>query len=214
MSKETLQHIFEPFFTTKEPGKGTGLGLATVYGIVKQSRGHVTVYSELGAGTTFKVYFPSLDKSVPLPATRPAGKAPKGDGTILLVEDEAPLRVLAAESLKRLGYTVLQAGNGLEALAVAHGHSGTIDIVLTDIVMPRMGGPELVDKLKQRRQGFAVIFMSGYTDAAAIENAKIGADATLLNKPFSTEVLANKISEVQLNTGDSTLKGLVARNSG
>jgi signal transduction histidine kinase/ActR/RegA family two-component response regulator len=214
MSKETLQHIFEPFFTTKEPGKGTGLGLATVYGIVKQSRGHVTVYSELGAGTTFKVYFPSLDKSVPLPATRPAGKAPKGDGTILLVEDEAPLRVLAAESLKRLGYTVLQAGNGLEALAVADGHSGKIDIVLTDIVMPRMGGPELVDKLKQRRQGFAVIFMSGYTDAAAIENAKIGADATLLNKPFSTEVLANKISEVQLNTGDLTLKGLVARNSG
>ena len=196
MSKETLQHIFEPFFTTKEPGKGTGLGLATVYGIVKQSRGHISVYSEPGVGTTFKIYFPSLDKSVPLAAARPTGTTPKGEGIILLVEDEAPLRVLAAEALKRLGYTVLQAGNGLEALAVADDHSGKIDLVVTDIVMPRMGGPELIGKLKQRREGFAVIYMSGYTDAAVLENAKIGSDATLLNKPFSTEVLARKISEV------------------
>jgi signal transduction histidine kinase/ActR/RegA family two-component response regulator len=214
MSRETLQHIFEPFFTTKEAGKGTGLGLATVYGIVKQSRGHITVDSEPSGGTTFKVYFPSLDKSIPLAAPRPAGQAPKGDGTILLVEDEAPLRVLAAESLKRLGYTVLQAGNGLEALAVADRHSGQIDIVLTDIVMPRMGGPAFVEKLRQRREGFAVIFMSGYTDAAALENAKIGSDAILLNKPFSTEVLASKISEVQQKASDASLKSLAARNSG
>jgi signal transduction histidine kinase/CheY-like chemotaxis protein len=213
MSKETLQHIFEPFFTTKEAGKGTGLGLATVYGIVKQSRGHIAVYSEPGVGTTFKVYFPSLDRSVPLPIARAVAVAPKGDGTILLVEDETPLRVLAAESLKRLGYTVLQAGNGLEALAVADEHSGKIDIVLTDIVMPRMGGPELVDKLRQRREGFAVIFMSGYTDVAAIENAKIGSGAVLLNKPFATEVLASKISEVHQHS-DSALKSLEARNSG
>ena len=197
MSKETLEHIFEPFFTTKESGKGTGLGLATVYGIVKQSRGHITVYSEPGAGTTFKIYFPSLDKSVPLPVARPLAAAPKGEGTILLVEDEASLRVLAAESLKRLGYTVLQAGNGLEALAVADHHSGKIDVVVTDIVMPRMGGPELVEKLRQKREGVAVIFMSGYTEAAALENAKIGLDSTLLNKPFSTEALARKINEVQ-----------------
>jgi signal transduction histidine kinase/ActR/RegA family two-component response regulator len=197
MSKETLEHIFEPFFTTKEPGKGTGLGLATVYGIVKQSRGHITVYSEPGVGTTFKIYFPSLDKSVPLPLAQPLATAPKGEGTVLLVEDEAALRVLAAESLKRLGYTVLQAGNGLEALAVADHHSGKIDVVVTDIVMPRMGGPELAKKLRQKREGVAIIFMSGYTEAAALENAEIGTDAILLNKPFATEALARKINEVQ-----------------
>jgi signal transduction histidine kinase/CheY-like chemotaxis protein len=214
MSKETLGHIFEPFFTTKEPGKGTGLGLATVYGIVKQSHAHITVYSEPGLGSTFKIYFPSLDKSVPLPTAHQQGTAPRGDGTILLVEDEAPLRVLAAESLKRLGYTILQAGDGLEALTVANQHPGKIDMVVTDVVMPRMGGPELVDKLRQKREGFAVIFMSGYTDAAAVENAKIGVGAILLSKPFSSELLARKISEVQQNAVDPNSKALAARNAG
>jgi CheY-like chemotaxis protein len=142
------------------------------------------------------------------------GAAPKGDGTILLVEDEAPLRVLAAESLKRLGYNVMQAGNGLEALAVADQHAGKIDIVLTDVVMPRMGGPEMVEKLRQKREGFAVIFMSGYTDGAILENAKIGSGAILLNKPFSTELLALRIREVQRNTGDPDGKQFAARNSG
>ena len=213
MPKETLEHIFEPFFTTKEPGKGTGLGLATVYGIVKQSHAHITVYSEPGLGSTFKIYFPSLDKSIPLPTSRPLTAAPRGDGTILLVEDEAPLRVLAAESLKRLGYTILQAGNGLEALAVADQYFGKIDLVLTDIVMPRMGGPELVDKLRQKRQGFAVIFMSGYTEAAAIENANIGPFSILLSKPFSTELLAQKISEVQQSVAKTQGKGMTAHNA-
>jgi two-component system, cell cycle sensor histidine kinase and response regulator CckA len=197
MSKETLEHIFEPFFTTKEPGKGTGLGLATVYGIVKQSSGHITVYSEPGVGTTFKIYFPSLDKSVPLPVSQPLAAAPKGEGTVLLVEDESALRVLVAESLKRLGYTILQAGNGLEALAVADHHAGKIDVVVTDIVMPRMGGPELAKKLREKRDGVAVIFVSGYTEMAALENLDIGTDAILLNKPFSTEALARKINEVR-----------------
>ena len=201
MNKETLEHIFEPFFTTKDPGKGTGLGLATVYGIVKQSRGHITVYSEPGVGTTFKIYFPSLDKSVPLAQKRTLAAAPKGEGTILLVEDEVPVRVLAAESLKRLGYTVLQAGNGLEGLAVADHHAGNIDVVVTDIVMPRMGGPELVEKLRQKRNGVAVIFMSGYTETAALENSRIGGDAVLLNKPFSTDALARKIDEVRRSAG-------------
>jgi signal transduction histidine kinase/ActR/RegA family two-component response regulator len=214
MPKETLEHMFEPFFTTKEPGKGTGLGLATVYGIVKQSNAHITVYSEPGHGSAFKVYFPSLDNSIPLPTTRQVGAAPKGDGTILLAEDEAPLRVLAAESLKRLGYTVLQAGNGLEALAVADQHSGRIDVVVTDVVMPRMGGPELIEKLRQKREGFAVIFMSGYTDAAALENAKIGSGAILLNKPFSNELLARRISEVQQNAGEANEKSFGAHNAG
>jgi signal transduction histidine kinase/ActR/RegA family two-component response regulator len=196
MERETLAHIFEPFFTTKGPGKGTGLGLATVYGIVKQSQGHISVYSEPGAGSTFKVYLPSVDKCVTT-VIEQAEPTPKGDGTVLLVEDEPALRVLAAESLRRLGYTVLQANNGLEALDLADQHQGAIEIVVSDVVMPRMGGPELVEKLKEKRHGLAVIFMSGYTEAAALENAKIGTDAVLLTKPFSTEALARKIRDVQ-----------------
>lgn len=195
MSKDVLAQIFEPFFTTKEDGKGTGLGLATVYGIVKQSKGHIAVYSEPDVGTIFKIYLPSIDKSAPLTTLRQAGAAPRGSGTILLVEDEAPLRALAAESLHRLGYSVLQAGNGLEALATADRHAEKIDIVVTDIVMPRMGGVDLVERLRQKRTGFAVIFMSGYTEVAALENTNIGSDAILLNKPFSTETLAHKINE-------------------
>ena len=201
MSKEILAQIFEPFFTTKELGKGTGLGLATVYGIVKQSRGHISVYSEPGVGTSFKVYLPSLDKATPITAGPKAGEAPRGVGTILLVEDEPALRALAAESLKRLGYTVLQAGNGLEALAAADKHTAQnnarIDVVVTDIVMPRMGGPELAQKLREKYGEVAVIFMSGYTEAAALENIEIGRDAVLLNKPFSTETLASKIADLQ-----------------
>ncbi len=213
MNKETLEHIFEPFFTTKEPGKGTGLGLATVYGIVKQSKGHVTVHSEPGIGTSFKIYLPSLDKSIPVATTRTLSEVPKGDGTVLLVEDETALRVLAAEFLKRLGYNVLQAGNGLEALAVADQHSGKIDIVVTDVVMPRMGGPEFIEKLKQKRNDFAVIFMSGYTEEGALEHAKIGLDSVMLNKPFSTDVLARKISEVQQSAASHGLKTLAASGS-
>jgi signal transduction histidine kinase/CheY-like chemotaxis protein len=214
MDKETQEHIFEPFFTTKEPGKGTGLGLATVYGIVKQSRGHVSVYSEPGVGTTFKIYLPSVDKAVPLQNAQKLGSAPRGMGTILFVEDEAPLRKLAVESLKRLGYTILEAGNGLEALAQVDRHSGTIDVVVTDIVMPRMGGPELVEKLRQKREDFIVIFMSGYTEVAALENARIGSDAILLNKPFSTETLARKINEMQQNKVVSDPKARAACSSG
>jgi len=195
MDKETLKHIFEPFFTTKEAGKGTGLGLATVYGILKQSRGHISVYSEPGLGTTFKVYLPALNKSAPLPSQQRIADAPRGQGTILLVEDEAPLRVLAAESLKKLGYSVLQASNGLEALAVADQHNGEIDLLLTDVVMPRMGGAELARKLQAKRDAISVIFMSGYTETAALENNALGQRFILLNKPFSTEAMARKIAE-------------------
>jgi len=196
MSKETLAHIFEPFFTTKDAGKGTGLGLATVYGIVKQSRGHISVYSEPGVGTTFKVYLPELDRAVPVSSAKPADTAVKGSGTILLVEDETPVRTLTAEALHRMGYRVLQAGNGIEALAIADQHP-EIEVVVTDVVMPRLGGRDLVGKLKQKRDTFGVIFISGYTETAALEHASIGSDAVLLNKPFSAEVLAGKISQVQ-----------------
>jgi signal transduction histidine kinase/CheY-like chemotaxis protein len=210
MSKEVLQHIFEPFFTTKEPGKGTGLGLATVYGVVKQSRAHISVYSEPGRGTTFKIYFPSLDKALPLSRSLPLLAAPKGEGTVLLVEDEPSLRALAAESLRKLGYTVLQAGDGLDAITVAGGHPDAIDIVVTDVVMPRMGGPELVTRLRETRGALSVIFMSGYTEAGALENSKIGRGAVLLNKPFSTELLARRISEVRQNASDPVEKRMAA----
>jgi signal transduction histidine kinase/ActR/RegA family two-component response regulator len=197
MNSETMAQIFEPFFTTKEPGKGTGLGLSTVYGIVKQSRGHITVYSEAGVGTTFKIYLPAVDKPALSTLPQAADALPTGHGTVLLVEDEAPLRTLAAEALKRLGYHVLAAANGLEALVAADQHAGEINIVVTDIVMPRMGGPEMVEKLRRKRPGFSVIFMSGYTEAAVLENANIGKDSVLLNKPFSTETLVRKMLEVQ-----------------
>ena len=196
MNSATLSQIFEPFFTTKEPGKGTGLGLSTVYGIVKQSRGHITVYSEIGVGTTFKIYLPAVDKQVTTAETQTVDTLPTGDGTVLLVEDEAPLRTLAAETLKRLGYRVLSAGNGLEALVVVDQFAGEIDVVVTDIVMPRMGGAELVEKLRRKRPGFQAIFMSGYTEAAVLESAAIAQDAIVLNKPFSTEALAGKIRDV------------------
>jgi two-component system cell cycle sensor histidine kinase/response regulator CckA len=155
-----------------------------------------------------------VEKAAASPTPSSAGVLQKGTGTILLVEDEPPLRVLAAESLKRLGYTVLQAGNGLEALAVADHHPEKIDVVLTDVVMPRMGGPELVEKLRARRSGFAVIFMSGYTDAAALENARIGTGAMLLNKPFSTAVLSKKLQEAQKNASAPSGNSFTARNSG
>jgi len=197
MNSETLAQIFEPFFTTKEPGKGTGLGLSTVYGIVKQSRGHITVYSEVGVGTTFKIYLPAVECPAEQPRPVPAKAIPAGDGTVLLVEDEVSLRTLTAEALQRFGYHVIQAGNGLEALVAAEQFHPDIDIVVTDIVMPRMGGPELVQKLRRKRNGFAVIFMSGYTEASVLENADIGHDAVVLNKPFSPEVLVRKIREAR-----------------
>jgi len=197
MSKETLAHIFEPFFTTKEPGKGTGLGLATVYGIVKQSHGDISVYSEPGLGTTFKIYLPAVEQSAANPLVQTLAALPKAEGTILLVEDEPALRKLAAESLKRLGYEVLQAGNGVEALAVAEAHKREIHVLVTDVVMPQMGGPELAEELRRKRTGVAVIFMSGYSEAAALQNGKLGADAVLLSKPFSNEQLARKIHEMR-----------------
>lgn len=209
MDEETLKHIYEPFFTTKEPGKGTGLGLATVYGIVQQSHGHIAVSSKLGAGTTFRVYLPLQDKSVPVTAVQRAGDAPRGQGTILVVEDEAPLRALAAESLKKLGYSVLQASNGLEALGVADHHSGPIDLLLTDMVMPRMGGPELAAKLREKRGEIAILYMSGYADATTESAHATDKEIGLLNKPFSTEALAKKIAE-SLPARNSAAKAVAA----
>ncbi len=195
MTREIQEHIFEPFFTTKESGKGTGLGLATVYGIVKQSHGHISVYSEVGIGTTFKVYLPSVEKSLSVAVAESVAPAHCGNETILLVEDEAALRNLAAASLKRMGYVVFEAGDGVEALDVAAENPGTIDVVITDMIMPRMGGLELVGKLRAKRPGIRVIFMSGYTEAATLERAQLEPGSVLLSKPFSIEALASKIRD-------------------
>ncbi|HKU27869.1 MAG TPA: response regulator [Candidatus Sulfotelmatobacter sp.] len=196
MSKETLAHIFEPFFTTKQMGKGTGLGLATAYGIIKQSRGHISAYSEVGAGTTFKIYLPSVVAPATAVLEQTTGPAPTGEGTVLVAEDEPPLRDLVAGVLKKAGYRVLEAGDGVEALTVTE-QEEEIDLVVTDVVMPRMGGPELVQKLRDKRPDLPVIFMSGYTKGAALENVNLGSNTFLLSKPFTMEALAHKVKEVR-----------------
>lgn len=195
MDKQTLAHVFEPFFTTKEQGKGTGLGLATVYGIVEQSKGHIVVDSELGVGTTFKVYLPAVAIAASAPQLSKSSAGLKGSGTILLVEDEPALRLLTAAALRSFGYTIIEAENGADALLVAEAHLGKIDVVVADIVMPQMGGPELVSKLRKKRNDFFAIFISGYSQAGAYDHSRLETDAVLLQKPFTAETLAAKIQE-------------------
>jgi two-component system, cell cycle sensor histidine kinase and response regulator CckA len=208
MNQETLAHIFEPFFTTKEPGKGTGLGLATVYHIVNQCQGHIAVRSEAGTGTTFDVYLPALHVAAPvLKLQAPRVTAPV-NATVLLVEDDEPLRVVTAESLQRLGYRVLQAGNGLAALAITDQYPGTIDVVVTDVIMPRMGGPELVQQLRSTRSEFGVIYMTANPEAITLTNTKLDAESIILYKPFPGEALAQKIN--QLREGARKAKGAAA----
>jgi CheY-like chemotaxis protein len=196
MDEETQQRIFEPFFTTKAEGEGTGLGLATVYGIVKQSGGFIWVYSEPGRGTTFKVYLPRVDE--PAEATRPAGppaEAPRGHETILLVEDTATLQEVIRETLEELGYTVLLASNGEEALALAEEREGPIDLLLTDVVMPKLGGGDLAKLLSALRPGMRVLYMSGYTNGAISQHGVLGAEVVLLEKPFTADKLARGVRE-------------------
>jgi len=197
MDAETQAHIFEPFFTTKELGKGTGLGLATVYGVVKQSGGFIWVYSEVGKGTTFKVYLPRVDEPV-----LPIGHLPaptqvlRGTETVLLAEDEQDVRDVAREFLESAGYTVLQAPGGESALKIAEGYSGSIDLLITDMVMPGMSGQELAKKMRSLRDGIRVIYMSGYSEHAAEQAAKGDASAVVLTKPFSRSALLRTTREV------------------
>jgi PAS domain S-box-containing protein len=197
MDEATQARVFEPFFTTKEPGKGTGLGLSTVYGIVKQSGGSIWVYSEVGAGTAFKVYLPRLD-GVTEPAVqraRPA-RAEGGSETILLVEDEEELREVARETLEVFGYVVLEAGNGADALRMAERHPGPIHLLLTDVVMPAMNGAELVRRLMPTRPEMAVLFVSGYTDDAIVHHGVLEPGTAFLEKPFSPDQLVRRVREV------------------
>ncbi|HTK95108.1 MAG TPA: GAF domain-containing protein [Terriglobales bacterium] len=197
MDTETQAHIFEPFFTTKEQGKGTGLGLSTVYGIVKQSGGDIWVYSEVGVGSTFKVYLPRVDAPAELVA--PSSGSPRravGSETILLVEDEDGVRALVRKFLERSGYQVIEASSGDQALGLAHKHGDKIDLLLTDVVLPRMSGSELARRLVDMYPQTRVLYMSGYTDDAIVHHGVLSAGAAFVQKPFTAEALGRKIREI------------------
>lgn len=198
MTPEVQARVFEPFFTTKEQGKGTGLGLAMVFGFVKQSGGHVAVYSEAGRGATFKLYLPRVD-AVPevgkLSVQR--GTMPRGTETVLLVEDEPAVRALGRDVLTMCGYSVLEAGNGRDALRVAEAHPGRIDLLLTDVVMPGgLGGREVAEAIIAGHPEASVLFTSGYTDDAVVRHGVLESGVHFLQKPFSPSALAQKVREV------------------
>ena len=196
MNADTLAHMFEPFFTTKERGKGTGLGLATVYGIVKQSGGYIWVYSEIGKGTTFKMYLPIAERDVEAEPVSTALSVPLlGSETVLLVEDEDSVRALCRSILKSCGYTVLEAGSGQEGLDVAQRYPLPIHLLLTDVVMPEMGGTDLASRLSVHRSGVRVLYMSGYTDDAIFRQGLLEKGQVFLQKPFTPENLARKVRE-------------------
>jgi nitrogen-specific signal transduction histidine kinase/CheY-like chemotaxis protein len=198
MDPETQARAFDPFFTTKAAGKGTGLGLATVFGIVKQSGGHIWLYSEVGIGTTFKLYFPETPTGGGAPSAIsdpvPAG-AGGGDETVLLVEDEAQVREMTAAILRGAGYTVLLADSGDEALGICTQHRGRINLLLTDVIMPGMNGRRTADVATAIRPGLAVLFMSGYPDEAILRHGVIEANIPFLQKPFTPSQLRMKVRE-------------------
>jgi two-component system cell cycle sensor histidine kinase/response regulator CckA len=237
MDTETQARIFEPFFTTKAPGKGTGLGLATVYGVVKHSDGWIWVESEPGRGTTFKIYLPRVDESLveesgieesavesrlkeskpkqapprevkvreskiaeplssSLKTTPPVSSAPKGTETVLVVEDQDGIRDIVRESLRRNGYRVLIAVDGNEALQIASSYPDPIHLLVTDVVMPNIGGRELAQRLTPQRPAMKVLFMSGYSEHSALDIEEAGASAAVLQKPFSLDVLARSVRRV------------------
>jgi two-component system cell cycle sensor histidine kinase/response regulator CckA len=193
MDSATMEHVFEPFFTTKGVGRGTGLGLATVHGIVEQSGGRISVQSELGLGATFTIHLPTIREAAIVASPLP--EVAKGNETVLVVEDEEGVRLLIVKILQSHGYRVLQASGGDEALRVFDEHSGRIDLLITDVVMPLMRGPELAARLRVLHTGIKVLFISGYTDPLITDGAALNADSSYLQKPFEKDALARAVRD-------------------
>jgi CheY-like chemotaxis protein len=197
MDADTQSHLFEPFFTTKAKGKGTGLGLSTVYGIVKQNGGEIVIESELGRGTTVRVYLPLVEERVPAAGTSGRRRSPRsGSETILVVEDDAEVRKLAAEMLARQGYAVLEASSGSEALRLWQRQANSIDLVLTDVIMPAMAGPELAAVLRSERPDLKVLYMSGYSEDLLTQYGVTDSETAFVHKPFTSSVLARSVRSV------------------
>jgi CheY-like chemotaxis protein len=194
MNSDTLAHAFEPFFTTRPVGQGTGLGLASTYGIVKQNRGHIAVESAVGAGTTFRIYLPQVehDTQMRLPAA-PRAMPVDGTETILAVEDNDNVRALLRMILTPRGYTLLEAANADEAINLCGSHSGPIHLVVSDVVLPGMSGPDMVDRLLKMREDLKVLFISGYPREALARWGTIRLGAPLLEKPFTAETLLRRV---------------------
>lgn len=201
MDRRTIAHIFEPFYTTKESGRGTGLGLSTVYGIVKQSGGHIWVYSEPGKGSTFKVYLPRVDGPIEEPhVAQPRALSKRGAETILLVEDEEEVRDLIQTVLAEHGYGVIPARDPQHAEQLAVSYAGEIHLLLTDVVMPGTSGRELASRISSHRPGIRVLFMSGYTENVITSGGMLEKGLAFLQKPFSPTVLVEKVREVLNHT--------------
>jgi CheY-like chemotaxis protein len=197
MDEETRSNIFEPFFTTKEKGRGTGLGLSTVYGIVKQSGGNIWVYSEPEKGTTFKIYLPRVEKvAETAEKVKATAESLTGSETIMVVEDDKMVRDMAKSILQKYGYSILGAPDGEEAIRVSEQHEGPIHLMLTDVVMPGISGRVLAERLAVQRPKMKVLYMSGYTDNAIVRHGVLDKEVILLQKPFTVEALAQKVREV------------------